>query len=274
MHPVPQPVFLNPAVLPARSGSPVLSSALPGHQRAASPFQEKEIKQERPDSPLLRTLKRTLDDNGPILRNPARPSESMMGLAERPVDELRVTHWGGLQADGATKLRINEEIRQWLRDEGNHAVRFARMLYVMRPLDDGPERGDSVFAKVNLPPWTLLGPYAGILHDDTQSNSLSAERRAYGTSNVHRYTFQTGSVQRLVSAYASGNVLSLINTATLAGYAPIAGKNNNVSCIRAGKNITFYVTNTFIPEGEELFIDYGPDYESGPNAKRLKQEAL
>ncbi|EMZ7034351.1 hypothetical protein ABE276_002387 [Salmonella enterica] len=259
MHPVAQPVFENPRVLPVRGADQIPARV---------------IKQERPDSPeFQRTLKRRIEDDGPILRNPANPSESVMGQAERPAEELRVTRWGGLQPDAATKRRINDDIQEWLKDEGRHEARFAKMLYVMRPLDDGPERGDSVFARVTLLPFTVLGPYAGILHDDVRQPSLSAERRKAGTSNVHRYAFQTLSAKRLVSAYTSGNILSLVNTANLTGHAPIAGKQNNVSCITVGKNITFYVTNTYIPEGDELFIDYGPDYESGPNVKRLKQEA-
>ncbi|ELV5027094.1 hypothetical protein SHA53_004478 [Salmonella enterica] len=258
-HPVAQPVFENPRVLPVRGADQIPARV---------------IKQERPDSPeFQRTLKRRIEDDGPILRDPANPSESVMGQAERPAEELRVTRWGGLQPDAATKRRINDDIQEWLKDEGRHAARFAKMLYVMRPLDDGPERGDSVFARVTLLPFTVLGPYAGILHDDVRQPSLSAERRKAGTSNVHRYAFQTLSAKRLVSAYTSGNILSLVNTANLTGHAPIAGKQNNVSCITVGKNITFYVTNTYIPEGDELFIDYGPDYESGPNVKRLKQEA-
>ncbi|HHL2713282.1 TPA: hypothetical protein ACQ39K_004955, partial [Yersinia enterocolitica] len=75
-------------------------------------FQEKIIKQERPDSPLFqRTLKRTLDNNGPILRNPANPSHSVMPQAERPREELKVTYWGDLSIDPATKQRINKDIQ-------------------------------------------------------------------------------------------------------------------------------------------------------------------
>ncbi|ECB7137491.1 SET domain-containing protein-lysine N-methyltransferase [Salmonella enterica subsp. enterica serovar Virchow] len=270
MHSTPQPVFSNPAVSPPVSSHP----PLPAPPQPDGPEIIKTIKQERPDSPEFHhTLKRTLDDNGPILRNPANPSESVMVQAERPVNELRVTNWGDLHIDAATKRRLNEEIQQWLSDEGNYSARFAQMLHVMRPLDDGPERGDSVFAKTTLPPYTLLGPYAGILHDDTRMNSFSRERRAYGTSNIHRYAYGTGSSKRMVSAFVYGNILSLINTATLPGHSPIPGKQNNVTGIRVGKNITFYVTSTFVSEGEELFIDYGPEYECEPDAKRLKREA-
>ncbi|WP_340608252.1 SET domain-containing protein-lysine N-methyltransferase [Xenorhabdus bharatensis] len=227
--------------------------------------------------PFEHTLKRTINDNGPILRSPANPSDSVLleaeGLIKRPIKTLRVTRWAELDLDRETKKRINREIQDWIRTEGNHHLRFEQLLYQARP-SDGIERGISLFAREDLAPYTVLGPYAGILHDDTLPDSLSRERRKMGTTNIHKYTFQTLSSKRLISSFSSGNILSLMNTAKLPEYPALPGKKNNVSSIMVGKNIIFYITNQSVQKDEELLIDYGTKYESEPNAKKLKQEAL
>lgn len=247
----------------ARRASPLTSS--PSGFSRPSPILEGITKQApRNSAQLMPTPKRTLDDDGPILRNPYNPTESLLAQAEKPIDQLAINNWGGYTLDALTKSRLNTEVKEWLRDEGNHSARFARLICVMRPLDDGPERGDSIFAKVGLPAYTLLGPYAGKLHDDTKSPSYSMEERAYGAHNVQAYSFGTRSKHRSASAYSSGNILSLVNTKKLPSLPGIPNKENNVFSVRVGKNITFYITKRAIKAGEELFINYGEEYRYQP----------
>ncbi|TNB50475.1 SET domain-containing protein, partial [Salmonella bongori] len=40
-----------------------------------------------------------------------------------------------------------------------------------------------------------------------------------------------------------------------------AEARQNVSAVLVGKNITFYLTTRNISAGEELWFDYGPDYQ-------------
>lgn len=196
-----------------------------------------------------------------VLQDPQDITRSLLAEAEKPADQITVTHWGGLRDEltPEKKKQITEDIREWLRTEGAHAQRFTDMLYVSIPLDDGPARGESVYAKRPIRRFEVIGPYAGRLH--RSDLSLHQEMRKEGSYRVLSYLFETRSAQRNVSAYASGNTLSLVNTASLPGTAPGgAWKRNNVIAIRAGNNLTFYIACEDIAQDEELLVDYGGTY--------------
>jgi SET domain-containing protein len=141
------------------------------------------------------------------------------------------------------------------------------LLEVAIPLDEGPNRGLSVFANKDIPQYTVVCPYAGVLHSNEQS--LEASIRKNGSQPVLSYLFATRSSHRVVDAVNTGNVASLVNTSQLGDQT--AFKENNVIPIVFGKNLVFYIVLRDLKKGEELLIDYGPTYNP---SKRLavKQE--
>jgi hypothetical protein len=48
-------------------------------------------------------------------------------------------------------------------------------------------------------------------------------------------------------------------------------KKNNVASVLFGKNLVFYITVEKVAKGEELLVDYGPNYNP---LERIKQEPL
>ncbi|MGV3344898.1 SET domain-containing protein-lysine N-methyltransferase [Enterobacteriaceae bacterium LUAb1] len=267
------------AIAGNRSGSPLLSQGvrqvLPTgsrgqEDRAFSPGWESVTHHER-------ILKRQIEDDYPILRAPHDPKISLVEQYEGPVDNIQVTNWKALHfLNKADKDRITTAIRGWIRYSdysGAHSVRFNKMFELKKP-DTGPERGLSLFAKINIEEFIVLGPYAGILHDDNQSLTYEQEIQKYGEMNIISYSFLTDNNERVVSAFASGNILSYMNTAKLPGCAKIPGKFNNVCDIAVGKNMTFYVTKKRISAGTELFIDYGKNYQFELHAKPAPQHRV
>jgi hypothetical protein len=134
-----------------------------------------------------------------------------------------------------------------------------------------------VVAEKSIPGFTVIGIYGGVLHDDkvldaSGLTSCNKEQRKRGTHLTQCYSWDPTSSKR-VSAGEYANILAYINTSKLNGYPRIPGTRNNISYVYVAGVFPVYVTNTFIKAGEELLIDYGSDYESEINAKRLKQEA-
>ncbi|WP_318476617.1 SET domain-containing protein, partial [Photobacterium leiognathi] len=70
----------------------------------------------------------------------------------------------------------------------------------------GPERGQSVFAKRDIPKFTVLGAYAGVLHENEAS--LRDAIRRQGSQSVLAYLFETGSSRRAVDASRFSNSLA------------------------------------------------------------------
>lgn len=218
-----------------------------------------------------------IDNNLPILQDPENPSHSLLSEAEVPIDELKVSHWGVLnerfkilKIKEVKKIQENiyKEIREWLRSEGQHEEKFNEFLgQPAIPIDDGPYRGMSVFAKRDIPSFKVVGPYSGKFLRD--SEVLNREYNRAGKHNVVTYLFGTRSKNRAVSAFGSGNILSLINTADPLRLSSehanesleVCGKHNNVAAIQVGKNLTFYVALENISKDTELLVSYGPVYD-------------
>lgn len=213
------------------------------------------------------SLPHQVDNTLPILQDPKNPRLSLTHALEGPIDDIRIAHWNGLLdgLDNASKKnvssQIKESIKDWLRTEGQHQSRFDQTLEVFTALDDGPNRGASVWARRDIAKFEVLGPYAGKFHESDAS--LFQEIRKQGSRAVLTYLFGTRSGNRSVSGLHTGNTLSLINTSQL-GNEP-AWKSNNVISIAAGKNLTFYVALEDISKGDELLMDYGLLYQPVPD---------
>ncbi|RFE33227.1 SET domain-containing protein [Salmonella enterica] len=249
---------------PERSGE---KRSLPSTKEDISAPPAKQIKEEEDD---VTWLTHQINNNLPILRHWRDPAISVMAQAEGRIETLQVTRWGPLfnLLSRQTKARINQNIRWFLQNEGKHDARMNAMMSVAIPLDDSDGyRGRTVYARTNLAAFTVLGPYSGRLLD---SEKVRCEyEKKYGKESGNYY-FATRSQERLVSAWPEGNILSLINSPVFTHRTAETEARQNVSAVLVGKNIHFYVTTRDISAGEELWFDYGPDYQHFESGEALR----
>ncbi|ESE82812.1 hypothetical protein SEI61121_15798 [Salmonella enterica subsp. indica serovar 6,14,25:z10:1,(2),7 str. 1121] len=218
----------------------------------------KQIKEEE-DDVTWRTHQ--INNNLPILQHWRDPTISVMAQAEGRIETLQVTRWGPLfnPLPRQTKARINQEIRWFLHNEGSHDARMNAMISVSIPLDDSDGyRGRTVYAKTDLTAFTVLGPYSGRLLDSEKARREYEKEYGKEASN---YYFATRSQERLISAWPQGNLLSLLNSPVFTHRTAEAEARQNVSVVLVGKNINFFLTTRDISAGEELWFDYGQDYQ-------------
>ncbi|NGZ14681.1 SET domain-containing protein [Vibrio aestuarianus] len=154
--------------------------------------------------------------------------------------------------------------------EAQHAAWINSWADTAVPVDEGPRRGLSVFAKRDIKKFEVLGVYSGILHEDERS--VASVMRKEGSVSVLTYLWSTQSKKRNIDASQYANSLATINTAHLPSNKPqeIFAKHNNLDCVRFGPNYVFYVALRNINKGEELLIDYGPDYDP----LQIKEESM
>ncbi|EPP0272449.1 SET domain-containing protein-lysine N-methyltransferase [Salmonella enterica subsp. enterica] len=250
--------------------------SLPSTKADISAPPAKQIKEEE-DDVTCRTHQ--INNNLPILQHWRDPAISVMARAEGRIETLQVTRWGPLfnPLPRQTKARINQDIRWFLQNEGKHDARMNAMISVAIPLDDSDGyRGRTVYARTNLAAFTVLGPYSGRLLD---SEKVRCEyEKEYG-KEAGNYYFATRSQERLVSAWPEGNLLSLLNSPVFTHRTAETEARQNVSAVLVGKNINFFLTTRDVRAGEELWFDYGPDYqhfESGEalRSAQVKEEPL
>lgn len=250
--------------------------SLPSTKADISAPPAKQIKEEE-DDVTCRTHQ--INNNLPILQHWRDPAISVMTRAEGRIETLQVTRWGPLfnLLSRKTKARINQDIRWFLQNEGKHDARMNAMISVAIPLDDSDGyRGRTVYARTNLAAFTVLGPYSGRLLD---SEKVRCEyEKEYG-KEAGNYYFATRSQERLVSAWPEGNLLSLLNSPVFTHRTAETEARQNVSAVLVGKNINFFLTTRDVRAGEELWFDYGPDYqhfESGEalRSAQVKEEPL
>lgn len=218
----------------------------------------KQIKEEE-DHVTWRTHQ--INNNLPILQHWCDPTISVMARAEGRIEILQVTQWGPLfnRLPRQTKARINQDIRWFLHNEGSHDARMNAMISVSIPLDDSDGyRGRTVYAKTDLTAFTVLGPYSGRLLDSDKARREYEKEYGKEASN---YYFATRSQERLISAWPQGNLLSLLNSPVFTHRTAEAEARQNVSVVLVGKNINFFLTTRDISAGEELWFDYGQDYQ-------------
>ncbi|ENP1834330.1 SET domain-containing protein-lysine N-methyltransferase [Salmonella enterica subsp. diarizonae] len=242
-------------ILPERSGE---KRSLPSTKEDISAPPAKQIKKEE-DAVTWRTHQ--INNNLPILQHWRDPTISVMAQAEGKIETLQVTRWGPLfnPLPRQIKARINQDIRWFLQNEGSHDARMNAMMSVAIPLDDSDGyRGRTVYARTDLAAFTVLGPYSGRLLD---SEKVRCEyEKEYG-KEAGNYYFATRSQERIVSGFPQGNLLSLLNSPVFTHRTAEAEVRQNVSAVLVGKNINFFLTTRDVHAGDELWFDYGPDYQ-------------
>ncbi|EDQ6085736.1 SET domain-containing protein-lysine N-methyltransferase [Salmonella enterica] len=240
---------------PASSGK---KRSLPSTKEDISAPPAKQMKEEE-DDVTWRTHQ--INNNLPILQHWRDPTISVMTQAEGRIETLQVTRWRPLfnALPRQTKARINQEIRWFLQNEGRHDARMNEMMSVAIPLDDRDGyRGRTIYARTDLAAFTVLGPYSGRLLD---SETVRGEyEKEYGRE-ASNYYFATRSQERIVSGFPQGNILSLLNSPVFTQRTAEAEARQNVSAVLVGKNIHFFLTTRDVRAGEELWFDYGPDYQ-------------
>ncbi|EBW7778501.1 TPA: SET domain-containing protein-lysine N-methyltransferase [Salmonella enterica subsp. enterica serovar Saintpaul] len=248
-------ITVSVSMPPERSGE---KRSLPSTKEDIPAPPAKQMKEEE-DDVTWRTHQ--INNNLPILQHWRDPTISVMARAEGRIETLQVTRWGPLfnALSRQTKARINQEIRWFLQNEGRHDARMNEMMSVAIPLDDRDGyRGRTVYARTDLAAFTVLGPYSGRLLD---SETVRCEyEKEYG-KEASNYYFATRSQERMVSGFPQGNLLSLINSPVFTQRTAETEARQNVSAVLVGKNIHFFLTTRDVRAGEELWFDYGPDYQ-------------
>ncbi|MED7666157.1 SET domain-containing protein [Pseudomonas moraviensis subsp. stanleyae] len=210
---------------------------------------------------LTPSLGHKINNNAPILQDPADIRISLTRKLEGAVDKVTITQHNQFFSNLTETRRqsltrsMTEDIREWIIEEGRHHDRLSERFELRRPLD-GPERGLSVFAKVDIEPYEVLGPYSGKLHRTVKS--LHAEILEKSNDQVRTFLYETKTRNATLSGHGNSNILSMINAAEVPGQ-PRAGIEN-VGSIYVGKYMVFLVAWEKIPKGTELLLDYGPDY--------------
>ena len=232
------------------------------------PIKEEPADLEDPDCQLEKTIYggHEIDNTLPILQDPNNPHLDVLRKAEKKYPDIKVTNWGAL-AKSLSKMQkkeIQSASLEWIRlneiNREEYTRRLEALCEVTIPVDeDTPYRGRSVFAKRNIQQYEVIGPYAGAFLGSKKK--LTQKMRKEGSIPVESYLFQTARPTHTIHAFKRGNVLSLINTGSLIGQEEIA-KNNLVPII-IGENIVMIVATEEIHQGQELFLDYGPDYQPG-----------
>ncbi|EAW8161490.1 SET domain-containing protein-lysine N-methyltransferase [Salmonella enterica subsp. houtenae] len=261
-------ITVSVSMPPERSGE---KRSLPSTKEDIPALPAKQMKEEE-DDVTWRTHQ--INNNLPILQHWRDPTISVMARAEGRIETLQVTRWGPLfnPLPRQTKARINQEIRWFLQNEGSHDARMNEIMSVAIPLDDSDGyRGRTVYARTDLAAFTVLGPYSGRLLD---SETVRGEyEKVYGRE-ASNYYFTTRSQERLVSAWPEGNLLSLINSPVFSQRTAETEARQNVSAVRVGKNIHFFLTTRDVRAGEELWFDYGPDYQHFEPGEALRSEQV
>ncbi|EAA7384992.1 SET domain-containing protein-lysine N-methyltransferase [Salmonella enterica] len=261
-------ITVSVSMPPERSGE---KRSLPSTKEDIPALPAKQMKEEE-DDVTWRTHQ--INNNLPILQHWRDPTISVMARAEGRIETLQVTRWGPLfnPLPRQTKARINQEIRWFLQNEGSHDARMNEIMSVAIPLDDSDGyRGRTVYARTDLAAFTVLGPYSGRLLD---SETVRCEyEKVYGRE-ASNYYFTTRSQERLVSAWPEGNLLSLINSPVFSQRTAETEARQNVSAVRVGKNIHFFLTTRDVRAGEELWFDYGPDYQHFEPGEALRSEQV
>lgn len=210
---------------------------------------------------LTPSLGHHINNNAPILQDPTDVRISLTHQLEGDIDKIAITDANRFFADfqgprlKEMQRRITEDVHEWIFEEGVHHDRLTDRFELRRPTD-GPERGLSVFAKVDIEPFEVLGPYAGKLH--RTAKSLHAEMLDKSHESVSTFLFATATKGATLSGHGNSNLLSMINAVNVPGQANIGVENVGSICV--GKYMVFLVAWEKIPAGTELFLDYGTDY--------------
>ncbi|HWH86242.1 MAG TPA: SET domain-containing protein-lysine N-methyltransferase [Pseudomonas sp.] len=210
---------------------------------------------------LTPALGHNINNNAPILQDPTDVRISLTRKLEGDIDKITITETNRIFSDfqGARlkemTRRVTEDIHEWIAEEGRHHDRLTRLFELRKPTD-GPARGLSVFAKVDIEPYEVLGPYTGKLH--RTKKSLQAEILDKSSEKVGTFLYATATKNATLSGHGNSNLLSMINAVNVPGKPNLGIENVGSICV--GKYMVFLVAWEKIPKGTELFLDYGGDY--------------
>lgn len=213
------------------------------------------------DSDLTPSLGHTINNNAPILQDPSDLRISLTRKLEGDIEKIAITDANRFFADfhgprlKEMTRRITEDIHEWIFEEALHHDRLTERFELRRPTD-GPERGLSVFAKVDIEPFEVLGPYSGKLH--RTAKSLRTEMFEKSHQKVSSFLYATATKGATLSGHGNSNLLSMINAVNVPGQVNAGVENVGSICV--GKYMVFLVAWEKIPAGTELLLDYGPDY--------------
>jgi len=129
----------------------------------------------------------------------------------------------------------------------------ARYMESWMEVEDVPGMGRGIKAARDIPPFTVLAPYAGkYLKGDA---AINAEWKKVGM-NFTNYTFGTKSDNSLISAFGDGvgNISSLTNKG-------MDDAQNNLTAVRLGSTLLYLMALRAVPAGEALLYDYGDSYD-------------
>ena len=120
-------------------------------------------------------------------------------------------------------------------------------------VDEVPGKGRGVKATRDIPPFTVLAPYAGKLI--AGEDNIKAEWGKLGM-NFTSYLFGTKSDRSVISAFGDGvgNISSLVNQGNDAA-------ENNLTVFMLGQKLVYFMAERPIKAGEELLYDYGRGYD-------------
>ncbi len=142
----------------------------------------------------------------------------------------------------------------------------ARYMESWMEVEEVPGMGRGVKAARDIPPFTVLAPYAGKL---LSGDAINAEWEKLGM-NFTNYTFGTKSDNTLISAFGDGigNISSLVNK----GDDPA---QNNLTVMMLGGKLVYLMNDRPISAGEALLYDYGEayDYRGWPKHPILVQDS-
>lgn len=240
---------------------PIPNEARPTRQPTAGSSKRPRLEIAAPAADLTPSLGHSINNNAAILQDPTDVRVSLTSKLEGDLENIAITETNRFFADfhGARLKemihRVTEDIHEWISDEGRHHEKLTERFELRRPAD-GPERGLSVFAKVDIEPFEVLGPYCGKLHRNVKS--LRAEILEKSNEQVSRFLYATATKRATLSGHGNSNLLSMINAVNVPGQANIGVENVGSICV--GKYMVFLLAWEKIPAGAELFLDYGPDY--------------
>ncbi len=128
----------------------------------------------------------------------------------------------------------------------------ARYMESWMEVEDVPGMGRGLKAARDIPPFTVLAPYAGKY---LEGDAINAEWARVGM-NFTNYTFGTQNDNSLISAFGDGvgNMSSLINKG-------MDEAQNNLTAFRLGTKLLYLTPMRPVLAGEPLMYDYGDSYD-------------
>lgn len=125
----------------------------------------------------------------------------------------------------------------------DHVQRVKRMLTVKRCTNK--EMGRGVFAKIDIPPGSIIGEYKGRLYEGEAAEVISGP---------YVFLVKTKSCTYAIDAKTNGTITRFIN------HGNPSWRQTNVRSYLVEDNRVLLVTFKTIKKGQQLLYDYGREY--------------